>query len=259
MFFRKDSFEQLDKNPRSYGDYNYVYFFMMLFITIFIVCDTTAFRMANFFGTSVPTSGLIIPVVFALGDLIAEVYGYQVSRKLIWNNLVCQFIFGIVITLALTLPSPSGDTFNAHYSETFKHIIRTNITSCMSVTSGMFTNAFLMSKMKIWMNGKRFWIRTILSSSISEFVLCFVAYTTLYAGLKNFSTIWHIIVTVWYYKLIFAFCIAPIVSILSVLVKRLENSDVYDYGMNYNPFLYNYKNTIAEGDNVSENDFSLLK
>lgn len=48
---------------------------MMVFITIFIVCDTTAFRMTNLFGSVVPVSGLIIPIVFSLGDLIADVYG----------------------------------------------------------------------------------------------------------------------------------------------------------------------------------------
>lgn len=195
--------------------------------------------MVNFFGTNVPASGLIIPFVFSMGDLIAEVYGYRISRKLIWNNLICQFIFGIVITIAVTLPSPQGNLDNIHYSEAFKNIIRTNITSCMSVTLGMFTNAFLMSKFKIHMNGKNFWFRTILSSSISEFILCFVAYTILFFGLKEFHEIWSIIIAVWYYKLAFAICASPLVSIMSGILKRFENSDVYDYKVNYNPFLYN--------------------
>ncbi|AHE66197.1 VUT family protein [Legionella oakridgensis] len=230
--------------PRDYNHYNYIYFFMMLFITIFIACDITAFRMTTLFGANVPVSGLIIPIVFALGDLIADIYGYQISRKLIWNALICQFIFGIVITLAVNFPSPENDLNNFHYNEAFKHIIRTNITSCMSVSSGMFTNAFLMSKIKIWMNGKRFWIRTILSSSISEFVLCFVAYTTLYLGLKSPIEIWKIIFSVWYYKLLFALFAAPLVSIVASKIKEWEKSDVFDYGVNYNPFIYNYDEKI---------------
>ena len=237
----------LDKKVKRIEDYRYLYFFMMLFITIFIVCDTTAFRMTTFFGTAVPTSGIIIPIVFALGDLIAEVYGYSISRKLIWNNLVCQFIFGILITLALKFPSPPDDNFNFHYNLAFQHIIRTNITSCLSVTSGMFVNAFLISKFKIWMNGKRFWARTIISSSISEFVLCFVAYSTLYVGLKSAAEIWKIVIVVWYYKLLFSVCAAPFVTILSNFIKRLEKSDVYDYRVKYNPFMeHTIDNDIKE-------------
>ncbi|MGC1182383.1 VUT family protein [Legionella sp.] len=232
--------KDLNAHALNYTQYRYVYFFMMLFITIFIVCDITAFRMTTLFGTNVPVSGLIIPIVFSLGDIIADVYGYQISRKLIWNALICQFLFGILITVAINFPNPANDLNNINYNETFKHIIRTNITSCMSVSSGMFTNAFLMSKIKIWMNGKSFWIRTILSSSISEFVLCFVAYVTLYVGLKSPLEIWKIIISVWYYKLIFALVVAPLVSIIAAKVKKWENCDVFDHGINYNPFLYNY-------------------
>lgn len=241
------------KRVRACTEYHYIYFFIMLFITVFIVCDTTAFRMTVFLGTVVPVSGLIIPIIFALGDLIAEVYGYELSRKLIWNNLICQFIFGLLITLALQLPSPAGDVNNIHYSSAFQHIIRTNVTSCLSVTSGMFTNAFLMSKLKIQMNGKRFWIRTILSSAISEFVLCSVAYTSLFIGLKNFSEIWRIIIFVWYYKLAFALLIAPLISWLSAIIKQAEKSDVYDNGVNYNPFIYNYNvDEVSDNDRIQE-------
>lgn len=241
--------ELVDEKLKSTNNCRYLYFFMMLFITIFIVCDTMAFRMTTCFGKTVPTSGLIIPIMFALGDIIAEVYGYSISRILIWNNLICQFIFGLLITLVLYFPSPPGDKFNIHYALAFQHIIRTNITSCLSVTTGMFTNAFLMSKLKIWMNGKRFWIRTILSSAISEFALCFVAYTTLYVGLKGINEIWDIIIVVWYYKLLFSLCVAPFVIVLSNFIKKMEQSDVYDYHINYNPFIYHLIRTDYKFNN----------
>ena len=240
MKYQETPLQNYNLKPKNINQYNYIYFLMMLFITIFIVCDITAFRMTTLFGSTVPVSGIIIPLVFALGDLIADIYGYQISRKLIWNALICQFLFGIAITLAINFPSPEGDLNNIHYNEAFKYIIRTNITSCLSVSSGMFTNAFLMSKMKIWMNGKSFWIRTILSSSISEFILCFVAYTILYFGLKSFTEIWGIVLSVWYFKLLFALAIAPIVSISASYIKQKEKADVFDYGVNYNPFLYKF-------------------
>lgn len=221
-------------------EYKYLHFFIMLFITIFIVCDTTAYRMMPFWGTYVPVSGMIIPIVFSLGDIIAEVYGYSISRKLIWNSLACQFIFGIAITIAVHFPTDEIHlTENIHYVETFKNIIRTNITSCMSVTSGMFTNAFLMSKMKVYMNGRNFWVRTILSSSISELVLCVVAYFSLYTGVKDIFTILDIILFVWIYKLIFAVFAAPLVSIISNWLKKKEDLDYYDHEVKYNPFIYN--------------------
>ena len=231
--------EKLYLTTNDREPYKYVHFFMMLFMTVFIVCETTAFRMTTLFGVAVPASGLIIPFAFSLGDLIADIYGYHISRKLILNALICQLLFGVLMTIVIHFPSPADDITNVHYSEAFKHIIRTNIISCLSVTSGMFANAFLMSKLKIRMNGKRFWMRTFLSSSVSEFVLCFVAYTTLYFRLKPQREIWVIIFSVWYYKMIFAFFAAPVVAIAARFVKKIEDKECYDYGVNYNPFLYN--------------------
>jgi len=228
-------------NQSSIPQYRYVHFLMMLFITLFLVCDTTAFRMTRLFGTTVPVSGLIIPLVFALGDLIADVYGYSISRKLIWNALICQFVFAIGMSIAVNFPSPEADVTNVHYSEAFKHIIRTSLTGTLAIACGMFANVVLMSKTKVWMKGKHFWIRTIVSSSVSEFVLCFVMYVSLYAGLKNPWEIWAIVLSIWYYKVIFTVVAAPFVSILAHAVKKQEHCDVFDYGMNYNPFRYHDK------------------
>lgn len=185
-----------------------------------------------------PLSGLILPVVFSLGDIIADVYGYEISRKLIWNSIACQFIFGLIMTFVLNFESPAGNLTNIHYSEAFQYIIRTNVTSCLSVTTGMFANAFLMSKLKIKMHGKRFWARTILSSCLSEFLLCCVAYLSLYAGLKSLHDVWTIILSVWYYKVLFALAAAPIVSAVTPIIRNIEKMDAYDYGVNYNPFIY---------------------
>ena len=216
--------------------YKYLIFLNSLFITFFIICDITAFRMTTFFGHEIPLSGLIIVFLFSIGDIIAEAYGYQITMNILKSSIICQMLFGLIIASALLIaPSPFGNTTNAHYTFTFKHIIRTNLTSCFSVTSGMLVNGFLISKLKIRMNGKRFWIRTLLSSAISEIVLCTVAYLILFIGIKDIPSIIEIIYFVWGYKIFISILMTPITSIVGKLIKTLEGSDVYDYGISYNP------------------------
>lgn len=213
---------------------------IMLFITIFLMCDTTAFRMVMFFGREVPLSGLIIPIVFALGDIIAEAYGYRLTMKILFSAIICQFLYGVMMMLVLKTPSAANNLTNIHYDFAFQHIFRTSMTSCFSVTSGMFVNAFLISKLKIYMNGKNFWVRTLLSSGFSEIVLCTVAYFILYAGLKDVLHIVTIIYSIWSYKMAVSFLISPLVVYIGALVKKIDNSDVYDRNVNYNPFGKSY-------------------
>lgn len=216
--------------------YKCLTFLSMLFIAIFLICDTTAFRMVMFFGKEIPLSGLVIPIVFALGDIIAEAYGYRITMKILFSAIICQFLYGVLMMLILQAPSSPDNLLNIHYDFAFQHIFRTSITSCFSVSSGMFVNAFLISKLKIYMNGKRFWLRTLLSSGFSEIVLCTVAYFILYTGLKDISNIITIIYSVWSYKMVVSFLINPLVAYIGGMVKRIENSDVYDIDVNYNPF-----------------------
>lgn len=238
--------------------YKYLTFITMLFIMIFLVCDITAFRMVAFFGNQIPLSGFIIPAVFALGDIIAEAYGYRITMKILVSAVICQFLFGIIITLCLMSPSPPNNITNEHYNFAFEHIIRTNITSCFSVTSGMFANAILISKLKIYMNGKKFWFRTLISSGFSEIVLCTVAYLILFFGLKNMSEIFTIICSVWIYKVIISTMINPFVSIIGKMIKRIENTDVYDIGEDYNIFKES-SDHLLELDETQDKDFPVNK
>lgn len=230
--------------------YNALTFLTIIFITIFLVCDITAFRMVLFFGKEIPLSGLIIPAVFALGDIIAEVYGYRIIMNVLKSAIICQMLFGIIITIVLMSPSPPGNALNEHYKFAFDHILRTNITSCFSVTAGMFANAFLISKLKIYTNGKKFWIRTLISSGFSEIVLCTVAYFILFSGLRDITNIIEIIYSVWSYKMVISILINPIITAIARFLKKYEFSDVYDYDINYNPFSKS-NNYIVEFANES--------
>lgn len=217
----------------------YMHFFIMLFTVTYITVDITAYRMVDFFGQSVPASGFIIPIVFWFNDIIVEVYGYRTSRKMIWNLLVCQFVFGLLITFILSWPSPEGNTLNASYEATFANILRVNVTSCVTILLGMFVNSILMSKWKVKWRGRFFWLRAILASAFSELLICFTAYFMLYSGLKPVSFILTMIATIWFYRLVFSLIAAPVAMPVCNFLKRLEQREVYDHEINYNPLRYN--------------------
>lgn len=230
---------------RPLRQYKYLMFLSMLFITIFVICDTTIFRMVDVHGREVPLSGFIIPLLFAIGDIIAEAYGYRITMKVLKCGIVCQCLFGIIVTIALLAPSTPNNLVNTSYHMAFEHILRANFGSCFSVTSGMLVNAFFISKLKIYMNGKNFWFRSILSSGISEIVLCSVAYMLILTGLKSFSEVIWIIYWVWIYKMLFSILISPFTAMIGKLIKRVEASDVYDLGINYNP-LHDMSDCLVE-------------
>ncbi len=80
-------------------------------ITIQLACNCIVGKFTTFFYGFLPASALIYPVCYALGDIIADVYGYSLSRELIWLNIYAQIIFGVIVSIALLLPSPQFWSF----------------------------------------------------------------------------------------------------------------------------------------------------
>ena len=224
----------------SSHQFKYENLFMMLTITFFIMCDTTAFRPTMFLGTEIPLSGLILPVVFALSDVISEVYGFDASRKLIKNIIICQVIYSVCIRWLLGFNSPVGNITNIHYDEAFKNIIWTSFTSCFSIPTGMYVNSVIINSLKIRFNGKKTSFRGMLAGSIGELVICVVAYNFLFFWEnKPYSEIFKIIYIVWFYRLIFTFFSIPFFVSTTRALKYLEGKEVFDYKVSYNPFNFN--------------------
>ena len=40
---------------------------------------------------------IIFPLTYIIGDIVAEVYGYTVAKKIIWVTLICELFFAITI------------------------------------------------------------------------------------------------------------------------------------------------------------------
>ncbi len=221
-FIRDIPYKKLNKDKINY---KYLIIFTMMFIVILIICEMTSFLMLDIFQYKMPLSGFIIPIVFSIGDLIAEVYGYQIIKKIIWNGLFCQLMFGLFFTILININFINFSENIFAYKIVFENILRTNLVSLVSVTSGMFINAIIISKLKLNMNGRRYWVRTIISSCFSEFIVSFLAYIFLYYGIKSYYEIFEIIIIVFLYKFIFAILIAPFLSILTRKIKQIEEID----------------------------------
>ena len=85
-----------------------------------MACETTAFRMVDIFFVATPASGLLIPILFAIADLISEVYGFYIIKCLIRDALKCQVLFGIMVTAVVWVLPGKATPLNLAYQITFR-------------------------------------------------------------------------------------------------------------------------------------------
>ena len=65
----------------------------MLYISVMLVTIVLTYKITTIFGYTISTATFLIPLWYSLGDIITEVYGYSISRRLIWYGLLCQAVF----------------------------------------------------------------------------------------------------------------------------------------------------------------------
>lgn len=223
-------------------------------ITTQLACNCIVGKLTIFFYGFLPASALVYPLCYALGDIIADVYGYSLSRELIWLNIYAQLLFGIIINLALLLPSPNFWSFHEHYQVIFGTVLKNEVGSAIAVFFSAFINAYLVSKFKIKMYGEKFWLRSMFASIISEGLLVLIAYTCTFSTLYSFHKIIVAVAVAWSVKCIFVFILMiPSAFFRNYLIKK-EGVDWYDQGVNYNPFIL--RHPINKVNGVYNDDYS---
>jgi uncharacterized PurR-regulated membrane protein YhhQ (DUF165 family) len=72
--------------------HKYLGIFGMLWVTVLIVGTFTSLK-TFYVGSLVFSVGAIAyPFVYIFADIFTEVYGYRVTRKIVWTGFACMFI-----------------------------------------------------------------------------------------------------------------------------------------------------------------------
>lgn len=207
----------------------------MLYTAASTAADTVAYNFSNFFGFVESGATIIFPITYVLGDTISEVYGWKTAMKVVWFGLAAEALFALLISFNLHLTPINTHAFHAYEVVLGK--------TSLFVLSGIISNAvsgllniYLISKWKVWCRGKVFWLRSILSTCISEFVLIVLTITIAFLPYYGLNFTSKIFINAYVLEVIYAIIFVIPAQILVWFLRNSENIDNYDYDISYNPF-----------------------
>ncbi len=205
-----------------------------IFCTCLVVSNILAAKQFDIFGYS-STAGLILfPLTYIINDCIAEVWGYKKVRLLVWTAFIINFMMVIIFQLSVLLPpSPHWE-----YQEGYKAILgqtpRIAMASLIAFLVGSFLNAYVMSRMKLAHQGRKFGLRAIVSTLIGELADTFIFTTMGFLFVIPTPIVFQIICTETLFKTLFEILILPFTKWVVDYIKRSENVDQYDQNISYN-------------------------
>lgn len=208
-----------------------VMFYMMVkLITILVIYKIVAIGPIQ---TTAAT--IIIPLWFLTGDIIAEVYGYDVAKQVIWTALITQFIFAFLCALLIRLPSTSDWTLQGAYNQVLGRLPWVVWSSFAAIVLGAFINAYIVSRWKVLLNGKLFWLRSLGASIIGEAVFVVISLCMEYIGVVSWQALLQLILVSFALKIVINPLLVFPSALLVAFIKKIEKIDVYDYDLDFNP------------------------
>jgi uncharacterized integral membrane protein (TIGR00697 family) len=228
--------------PRTYRYYDFV---MAAFVTV-LLCS-------NFIGAAkqatvnLPLLGavtfgagvLFFPISYIFGDILTEVYGYGRDRRVVWAGFGALVFASLMAWVVISLPPADTDfmkTYQANLEAVFGNSWRIAAGSMIAFWCGSFANAYVLAKMKIWMQGRRLWARTIGSTLVGELVDSVLFYTIAFYGIWATADLIKIIIAQYVLKTTWEVVMTPVTYRVVAFLKRAENEDYYDRGTDFNPF-----------------------
>ena len=156
-----------------------------LFVGILVLSNILAAKMVQL-GPFVFDGGtLLFPFSYIFGDVLAEVYGYKASRKVIWTGFFMLLIMSLNIWLISVLPAEAEWIFQKDFDNILLQMPRICAGSLFGYFIGEYSNSVVLSKLKVITKGKYLWLRTISSTLVGEFLDSSVFVAVSFLGLYS--------------------------------------------------------------------------
>jgi uncharacterized integral membrane protein (TIGR00697 family) len=201
--------------------YKYLIFFSMLFMSIMICYVLLTNRYVSISKNIFILGGtLTSPFIFILGDIVAEIFGYKAAKQMIWSGFICQSSFAIICELIVHAPYPVNFKYYNEYNFVFSQLGYIVFTSIFAYIISNLINIFIITKWKILLKGRYFWLRSLGSSTIAEAIYSLIAIILMEVGSIPPSSMIKLILTSYLIKVIYSLMFAVPSNVLVYWIKH---------------------------------------
>jgi uncharacterized integral membrane protein (TIGR00697 family) len=181
---------------------------------------------------------LFFPISYVFGDVLTEVYGYARARRVIWCGFGALAFASLMASVVVALPPAPFWQHQAAYEVAFGSTWRIVGASMVAYFCGEFVNSFVLAKMKIAMQGRRLWARTIGSTIFGEAVDSALFYPLAFygSGIIPDDKLPLVMVAQFVTKVAVEVLFTPLTYKIVGALKKAENEDYYDRDTEFTPF-----------------------
>lgn len=187
------------------------------------------------------------PFVFLLDNIIAEIYGYEITQFIILIGFASQTMFVLICQAAINAPYPHAFTEESAYAYILgPSLLRINFDGFFAYIIANLANAAILLKWKDLIKGRKFWLRSLGSSMFSEALYSIIAIFMMEIKSIPINNLFKIIIVSFLIKAFYSAVLSYPADIIVNKIKKATGIDVYDFPKELTPEKYFKKEDSEE-------------
>ncbi len=211
-------------------------FFGILFTACLLISNILAVKIITIGSMAVPAGVLIFPISYIVNDVIVEIWGFKKARFVIWIGFGMMILSNIMYQLAISIPPAPFWSNQASFASVLENSPRIGLASILAYLSGSFANAYIMSRMKVMSKGNNFSLRAIISTIAGEGLDSIIFIFVAFVGIIPVRELFIMVLAQTFIKTAYEILILPVTIYIVNTIKKVENENVFDQNISYNPF-----------------------
>lgn len=194
-----------------------------IFCFFTLLSDIIATKTININWIVVPCCILTFPIVFIINEILTEIYGFKMTKDVIYLGFILNFISIIVYIIAIELPS------NNPKSEAFAIILgytpRIIIAGFCAYLVGNIVNSLVLVKLKEKYSNSLF-VNYFVSTAIAYTLDAIIFISVGFIGTMSTESILIMICCLTIIDIIYGFICYPITKKVILKIKKLDDGEL---------------------------------
>ena len=208
----------------------------IIYVTCLLLSNLIAGKMMALGSITLPAAVILFPITYILGDVFTEVYGFKDTRTIIWAGFACSAFAVAIYMITIVLPHPDFWENQDAFATVLSTTPRVFIASLLGYLFGEFSNSMILSKLKVATQGKRLWVRTILSTIVGEAFDTIIFISVSFWGTMDNKVLLQMMLFQYLFKVCYEVVFTPVTYAVVKWIKKKENLDTYDNDVRYSIF-----------------------
>ncbi len=236
---QEEHYGRILAQPKQFIGYPIILVLMAVLQVLTVVFGSRGFL---FFGFDVNAGWLILmPINFYLFQIVAECYGWQYARQIVWLNFIVNLAMLLIIWSFRYLPF-SGDT-HQNVQNSYFILFKDRWISSIVMLLIMFVTDYMSSALMCWSKfhwkGKLLIVRILILHCLAELIMNIGLFIVESAYGYSFQESFSDAFDSFYARSIIMICLLPIASIVIWWIQnRLEGVIVFDLNIRFAPFKF---------------------